>query len=80
MKRQSLRGCSPMKRFMAPVTWLIVGMAATFISSCARDAVDVPPDPIPAPLPSTGYGWLPFATCRFPVFAASWRCPIRFAS
>ena len=57
MKRQSLRGCSPMKRFMAPVTWLIVGMAATLISSCARDAVDVPPDLIPAPLPSTGYGY-----------------------
>ena len=57
MKQRSLRGCIPMKRFLAPIACVIVGMAATLISSCARDAVDVPPDPISAPLPSAGNGY-----------------------
>jgi hypothetical protein len=57
MKQRSSRGCIPMKRFLAPIACVIVGMAATLISSCARDAVDVPPDPISAPLPSAGYGY-----------------------
>jgi hypothetical protein len=55
MKQQSLRDCSPMKRFLSPITCVFGGIAATLISSCARDAVNVPPDPVP----SAGYGYRP---------------------
>jgi hypothetical protein len=53
MKQRSPWGCSPMKRFPPPIAFVFVGTAAIFISSCAHDGVNGPPDPVP----SAGYGY-----------------------
>jgi hypothetical protein len=53
MKQRSSKSCSRMKKFLPPITCVFVGMAATLVSSCARDAATMPPDPVP----SAGYGY-----------------------
>jgi hypothetical protein len=49
-----VRGLYPMNRFLPLITSAFVGMAATLVSSCARNPLCVVPEPAYAPPPSAG--------------------------